>query len=93
MLLRVGREGDIKILKGNLAIPKPFLYHFLKKIYIYFTCTSVCLHVSQCVICIHCPRSPEEGIMSLGTGVTTGCGPPRGCWESNPGPLDGQPVL
>ena len=40
-------------------------------------------HVYECLL----------ACMSLGTGVTTGCDPPRGCWESNLGPLEEQPVL
>jgi hypothetical protein len=64
-----------------------------KKIYLYFMCMSVCLHVCLCIIWVQCPRSPEEGIMSFGTGVTTDCEPSRGCWESNLGPLEEQPGL
>lgn len=29
--------------------------------------------------------NPEEGVRSLGTGVTNGCEPICRCWESNPG--------
>jgi hypothetical protein len=36
---------------------------------------------------------PEEGIRSPGPGVRDGCEPPYGCKESNPGPLQEQPVL
>lgn len=37
------------------------------------------------------PRRPEWGIGSPGPWVTYGCHLPRGCWESNPGPLGKQP--
>ena len=30
-----------------------------------------------------CPQRPEEGARSPGTGLTGGCEPPCGCWESN----------
>jgi hypothetical protein len=30
---------------------------------------------------------------SSGTGVIDSCELPRGCWELNSGPLEGQPVL
>lgn len=35
----------------------------------------------------------EYLVQSGGTGVTDGCELPCGCWESNPGPLEKQPVL
>ena len=38
------------------------------------------------------PGRPEEGITSPGTGVTDGCELPYGCWESDPGHLEEQPV-
>ena len=50
-------------------------------------CTSV-HHVS-----IWFSEQPEEGTESPETGATNGCELPRGCWESNPGPLEEQPVL
>ena len=40
-----------------------------------------------------CFWKPEEGIGSPGAGVTNGCEPPCGCWESNLGPPGEQPVL
>ena len=48
----------------------------------YFRCRDVSMHV--------CMQRPEEGIRSLGTGVTDGCELPCGCWEWNPGPLQEQ---
>ena len=47
-------------------------------------------------VCAHTCRShwkPEEGIGSSENGVTDSCELPCGCWESNPGPLEEQPVL
>jgi E3 ubiquitin-protein ligase NEDD4 len=35
----------------------------------------------------------EEGVGSLGTEVTDSFELPCGCWESNPGPPEEQPVL
>jgi hypothetical protein len=40
-----------------------------------------------------CLWRPEEGIRSLGTGVTDGCELSCEFWESNLGPLEEQPVL
>ncbi|KAL6034338.1 hypothetical protein STEG23_034958 [Scotinomys teguina] len=40
-----------------------------------------------------CPKKPEEGIRSLGTGITDSYAVPRGCWESNLDPLALQTVL
>lgn len=38
-------------------------------------------------------RKPEEGVGSLGTGVTDSFEPPYWCWELNPDPLQGQQLL
>jgi hypothetical protein len=38
-------------------------------------------------MCILCPRRPEEGVGSLGSGVMDGS------WKSNTDPLEEQPVL
>jgi hypothetical protein len=35
----------------------------------------------------------KEGVRFPWTGVTDGCELPCGCWESNPGPLQEQPML
>lgn len=35
----------------------------------------------------------EEGVRSPETGVTGGCEPPSGCWESNLGSLEEHPSL
>lgn len=42
---------------------------------------------------VWCLQRPEEGKGSLAIGVTNSCELPRGCQESNPGPLQEQPVL
>lgn len=39
------------------------------------------------------PWRREESISSPGTRVTNGCDLPCGCWDSNPGSLEKQPVL
>jgi hypothetical protein len=38
-------------------------------------------------------QRPEEVTECPGTKVTDGCELPGGCWQSNPGPLQEQPVL
>ncbi|CAO2630728.1 hypothetical protein LEMLEM_LOCUS20997, partial [Lemmus lemmus] len=38
--------------------------------------------------CVQCPRRPEEGIRSPGTGVTDGCDPPCWRWDSNLDPME-----
>jgi hypothetical protein len=61
----------------------------------------VCVCVCVCVVilpafisvCVWYPWSPEEGHRVSGTRVTVGCELPCGCWDSNPGPLEEQPVL
>ena len=55
--------------------------------YIWATCTFLyCIHTWS-------PREPEEGVDPLEPGDTDGCELRGGCWESNPGPLEEQPVL
>ena len=49
----------------------------------YFMCMGICLSVYLCTVRVHCPKRSEEGVRSLGTGVTDGCELPCGCWESN----------
>lgn len=55
----------------------------------------ILFYVLRSHMSMHCifPWRPEEGPRSSGTGVRDGCGPPSGFWESNPGPLEKQPVL
>lgn len=55
-------------------------------------CKNAC---PACVYVYHvhawCPWRSEGGIRS-GTGVGDGCKPPHGCWDSNLGLLEDQPV-
>ena len=46
-------------------------------------------------VCLSVWRSQEseEGVRSSGTGVRNGCELSCGCWDSNSGPLQDQPVL
>lgn len=58
----------------------------------------MCLSVLPSYMSVHhvytwCSRRPEEGIGSLGTGVTDGWEPPRGHWEVNLHRLEEQPVI
>ena len=61
-------------------------------------CHLMCVDILPACMSVHrvlpgALRRPEEGVGSPGTGITDGCEPPCGCWESNPGPLEEQPVL
>lgn len=42
---------------------------------------------------VPCPRGPEKGCRSPGTGVRDCCGSPCGCWELSPVVLQEQPGL
>lgn len=42
---------------------------------------------------MHFLQRPERGIRSSGTGHRNGCERPSGCWVSNLGALQEQPVL
>lgn len=49
------------------------LFFFLKKVYI-----CICVYVNELYVCVHAytfPERPEEGIVSLGVGVTCICEP------------------
>lgn len=49
------------------------IYFFLKKVYI-----CICVYVNELYVCVHAytfPERPEEGIVSLGVGVTCICEP------------------
>ena len=70
-------------------------YYFLLKI----LCRSL-LYVCACLACIyvyvsHACTVPESGesVRSLETGGVDHCEPPSGCWDSNQGPLEEQPVF
>lgn len=51
------------------------------------------LSVCICTICLQCSERPEKGVGSPGIEVTDVCELSRRCWESNPGPQQGQPGL
>jgi len=55
-------------------------------------CVCVCVCVHKCV-CAWCSSKSEEGIGSLGNGGTDAYEASCRCWESNPDPLEEQPVL
>lgn len=59
---------------------------FLRDIFI-FMYMSVLPACMSLYLCAWFPRRPEEGTQSPETGVTGSCGPPHGCWGSNPGRL------
>ena len=42
---------------------------------------------------VQCLQRPEEGVRFLGAEVTDGCELTYGCWDSNPSPVEKQPVL
>lgn len=56
-------------------------YNCLKISLLFYVCLHFCICV--CVYYVHawCPRRPEEGVRSPGTGVTGGCEPSCGCWQ------------
>lgn len=56
-------------------------------------CMYVCMNVCMYVQYVWCPKRPEEGVRSPGTGVTDCCESPYGYWETNTGPLQEQQVL
>ena len=53
----------------------------------------VCLHLYLCITQVQGPKRLEEGIGSPGIVVIGSGESPCGCWESNPRPLEEQPVL
>jgi len=70
------------------------LSRFLKKIYFYFMCTGICLHVCLCTTCMpSSPRKPEDTNGSSGSGVASSCEPLHPRWKLNMGLLGDQPVL
>lgn len=51
------------------------------------------MHISVYHIYAWCPRRPKEGLRTHGPGVTDSYDLSCGCWKSNPGPVDEEPVL
>jgi hypothetical protein len=70
-------------------------YYYYKKVYSFsFLCMLYAyLHVYMCIMCMQYTQRPGENVLSPGTGVTGSYKLPCRCWESNPGPLQGHPVL
>ena len=58
------------------------IYLFLFYVYEHFACMSTWYR-----------QKLEEGVRPPGNGVTDSCELPCGCWESNPHPLEEQPLL
>lgn len=72
---------------------KSSLFFFSFKKLIKFLCVrEFCLHAWLCITCVQCSQRPKV-VRSSGTRVTDICELPWGCWESNPGLLEEQPVL
>lgn len=71
----------------------PFLFDVCVFIHVPCVCMAVFIYVSLCTTCIQCPWRPEKDIIFPGTGVTDICETPCGCGESNPDPLEEEPVL
>lgn len=66
------------------AGPDGWFHSLLKRLFAFnYVCVCVCV----------CPCRLEEGIVCPGAEVMDSCEPPYGFWESNPGPLEGQPEL
>lgn len=84
-----GRTWNILSTETSLQPPNYTLNHFLfRSIYLMY------IHVMLAGMCVHqaCNwglRRSQEGVRFAGTGVTNGCG----CWEPNPGPMQGQVLL
>lgn len=69
-------------------------YFILKILLIFILCIWVfCLHVYLFTMCVQCvysgPRGQKKALDPLGL---ESCELPRGCWESNTGPLKEQPM-
>lgn len=45
-----------------------------------------CLHVCMSTACIPGAHGGQKALYPPGAGVTNGCEPPCGCWETNLGP-------
>lgn len=64
--------------------------------YMYLYATYVwclCLHIYLYATYVWCLCRSEDGIRAPGTGGLDSCEMACGCWESNPNPLEEQPVL
>lgn len=74
-----------KNLGRNLAVK--ILFFVLLYVHGCFACTCVCVCMPAAI------GGQKKRLESLELGVTDGCEPPWGCWELNPGSLQGQQVL
>lgn len=77
----------------NWHLCRPCFVIFKNLLTLFFMCVLLCLHLCLCTTWLQCPRTPEEGAGSPGTGATDTWAPPHRCWESNPSPLQEQPTI
>lgn len=84
--------GDAECLP--LLLSALFEYIYMLDQFYFFMNINVCSHVCYVHhVCVLCLWMSEEGIRSPRTEATDGGEPPKGCWESNPAPLEEGPVL
>lgn len=69
----------------------PLVIFSLRFTYLYVKFMSVCC-MYICAPCAWYLQKPEDCVTNFGAGMTNGYELPYGCWESNPGPLQGQPL-
>lgn len=74
------------VLMGKLGFTKQLLSRCFNFILTKFISFLMCMSVLPVCLCM-CPGKSEVDVGFAGTGVTDHCEPPRGCWESNPSPL------
>jgi hypothetical protein len=72
-------------------LPSPRQMHFKKRFILCMTILLAYRFVSH--MHARCLRRPEESLGASRTGVTDGCKPPCGCWESNLSSLEERPGL
>lgn len=81
----VGKQG---IMNASVQLAFSFVFKFPVFLFCMSECF-VCMHVCVPQAFSAC-RSQKRASDSPGTGVTKGCEPPYGCWESNPGRSSGR---
>jgi hypothetical protein len=60
-------------------------------LFLFYVCGCLAyMHVRTSCVLLVWSVDPEEGVGSLGTGVTHGFELPHGCWESKPSSLEEQ---
>lgn len=80
------------ILAANIfykAHEASLLYILFKNLFHYYLVAWVCI----CTACMSSALKVGRSIRSPGTGIVDNCEPPCKCWDSNPGPLQAQPVI